>query len=259
MRLTVITPSYNQGHYLERTLRSVLDQGYPDLEYWVMDGGSTDDTVEILKRYEDRLSWVSEKDRGQADAVNKGFERATGEVIAWINSDDTYVSGSFAAVMKTFEDHPDVDFISGECNFIDERDRLLYVRRPGPFNLRQLVRMGVSYVCQPSVFFRRRLLDLVGGCDITLKHGMDYDLWCRMGEVAKSIYLPRPLSNFRYQSNSKTCSERHVSLAEGRMIRKRYLKGIVDLPWCWYYDLRVRLYLKAEPYLLKWRPEATAK
>ena len=255
MQLSVVTPSYNQGRYIERTLRSVLDQGYPDLDYRVIDGGSTDDTLDILRRYEDWLRWVSERDRGLGDAVNKGFDRATGEIIGWINSDDTYAPDCFATVMQVFRERPDVEFVCGDCNMIDEEDRLLRTRRAGPFNVRHLIRMGVSYVFQPTVFFRRRLLDRVGGCDITLKHGVDYDLWCRMGQVATPLYLPKVLANWRYQDASKTCSERHISLAEGKLIRKRYMKGLSDLPWSWYYDLRVQLFLLAEPYLLRWKPQ----
>lgn len=256
MRLSIITPSYNQGPYIERTIQSVLSQGCPDLEYWVIDGGSADQTVDILRRYEDRLSWVSEKDRGQGDAVNKGFHRSTGEVIGWLNSDDTYAPGALKAVMKAFEENPEANFVSGDCNMIDEEDRLLRARKAGPFNLKRLVRMGVCYLFQPSIFFRRSLLETVGGCDITFKHGMDYDLWCRMGPYVKPIYIEKPLANWRYQDSSKTCSERHVSLEEGKKIRKRYLKNKLELPWCWYYDLRVQLYLLAEPYLLRRNPQS---
>ena len=251
MRLTIVTPSYNQGAYIERTLRSVHEPGYADLEHWVIDGGSTDATVDVLKRYEDRLDWISEKDGGQADAVNKGFRRATGEVIGWLNSDDTYVPGTLDKVMALFAARPEIDLVCGDCNMIDEADRLLRTRRAGPFDLRKLVRMGVSYVFQPTVFFRRSLLDAAGECDASLRHGMDYDLWCRMGRYARPCYLPEPLANWRYQPESKTCSERHVSIAEGRMIRKRYSRGLVDLPWSLYYDLRVKLYLLAEPLLLR--------
>jgi glycosyltransferase involved in cell wall biosynthesis len=258
MKLSIITPSYNQGRFIERTLNSVLDQGYSDLEYWVIDGGSTDETLDILRRYEDRLMWVSEKDKGQADAVNKGFERATGEVVGWINSDDTYPPGAFDAVMSAFQKNPDVDFVLGDCDIIDESDRLLRSRKSGPFNLRRLIRMGSSYVFQPSVFFKRKLLDQVGGCDITFHHGMDYDLWCRMGQVAKTLYLRRPLSNWRFQEESKSCSQRHISLEEGRKIRQRYGKPS-DVPWYWYYDLRAKLYLLAEPHLLGWRNQKATR
>lgn len=257
MRLSIVTPSYNQGRYIERTIQSVLDQGYPELEYWVIDGGSTDETLDIVRQYEDRLQWISEKDKGQGDAVNKGFQRATGDVIGWLNSDDTYTPGAFEKVMKVFNERPEVDFVSGDIYMIDEQDHPLRYRRAGPFNLRHLVRMGVSYVFQPSVFFRKSLLDQVGGCDLSFKHGIDYDLWCRMGEIATTHYIPEALANWRYQEMSKTCSERYISLDEGKRIRQKYLKSKWELPWCYYYDFRVWLYLQLEPYLIRWKPENT--
>ncbi|MBW3623242.1 MAG: glycosyltransferase [Armatimonadetes bacterium] len=255
MRLSIVTPSYNQGPYIERTIQSVLDQAYPDLEYWVMDGGSTDSTVEILRRYEDRLQWISEKDKGQGDAVNKGFQRATGDILGWLNSDDTYTPEAFRTVMEYFEAHPEINFVCGACQMIDEEDRVLYVKQDCAFNLRRLVRMGVSNVVQPTVFFRRELLEKAGAVDISYRHGMDYELWCRMGPHIRAHYFTQPLANWRYQADSKTCSQRHISIEEGKLIRSRYLQSKWELPWCWYYDFRVKLYLVLEPYLFRWKPE----
>lgn len=251
MRLSIVTPSFNQAEFIERTVKSVLDQNYPDLEYWVMDGGSTDGTLDILRRYEGRLHWVSEKDHGQSDAINKGWARCTGEVIAWNNSDDTYEPGSFDAVMKVFQENPDVDFVIGDGQVIDEADRVLRRYRCGPFNARNLIRMGVSYVFSQAAFFRRSLLQDVGGLDLTLHYAMDYDLWCRIGPVAKTVYLPQVLGNFRVQSESKTWTNRRPMLEESRRVRQRYMRGIWDQPWSWYFDARVGLYCALEPLLLR--------
>ena len=121
MLISIVTPSYNQDRYIEETIRSVLLQDYPQIEYTIVDGGSTDNTVSIIRKYEDQLSWwVSEKDQGQTDAINKGFARAKGDILAWINSDDTYEPGVFTAAVKYFREHPNVGMIYGDCNYINE-------------------------------------------------------------------------------------------------------------------------------------------
>ncbi|MGZ4314839.1 MAG: glycosyltransferase family 2 protein [Gaiellaceae bacterium] len=159
-RLTIITPSLNQGRYLERTLRSVLDQGYPDLEYIVMDGGSTDESISILKRYSDRLAfWVSEPDGGQSSAINRGIARATGDVVAYINSDDYYLPGAFEAALPLFED-PEVAWVAGACRY-EESDGTLetYWRPELPKGLRPRWIRDTWYVPQASSFWRRSVFE----------------------------------------------------------------------------------------------------
>ena len=132
MLVSIVTPSYNQSRFIEDTIRSVLSQDYPQIEYMIVDGGSTDGSVEIIKRYEDQLAWwVSERDQGQTDAINKGFARATGDILAWLNSDDTYEPGAVSAAVKYLQEHPEVGMVYGDCNYIDEngeRDRQIQVR-----------------------------------------------------------------------------------------------------------------------------------
>jgi glycosyltransferase involved in cell wall biosynthesis len=155
LSVSIITPSYNQGRYLERTIRSVLEQRRP-FEYLVMDGGSSDESVEILQRYSAELQWVSEADRGQADAVNKGLARATGEIIGWLNSDDIFYPGAVAAAADFLMRRPDVDVVYGNGNHIDEHDRVIEPYPTEDWDFERLKER--CFLCQPAVFFRRRLV-----------------------------------------------------------------------------------------------------
>jgi glycosyltransferase involved in cell wall biosynthesis len=206
--ISVITPSYNQGGFIEETLRSVLDQGYPELEYQVMDGGSSDGTVDILKRYDGRLRWVSQKDGGQGAALVAGFQRTSGEIIGWVNSDDLYAPGALAAVGEYFAAHPEVEWLFGRCPIIDRdghvqralitRYKELWLRR---YSWRRL--LIENYISQPAVFFRRRLYQRVGPIDPKYQCAMDYDLWLRMGAVARPAFLDRELARFRVYGETK--------------------------------------------------------
>src|SRR5262249_44705237 len=164
---SVITPSYNQASYLERTICSVIGQGYPELEYFVMDGGSTDGTVAILERYAGQLEFVSQTDGGQSAAVNEGFQRSSGEIVGWINSDDYYAEGTLSTVGVYFAEHPNVEWLYGLCPIVDAEGRECrsFITRYKEFLLRHYSYRWLlveNYISQPSVFFRRRLLDRVG-------------------------------------------------------------------------------------------------
>ncbi|ABS26025.1 glycosyl transferase family 2 [Anaeromyxobacter sp. Fw109-5] len=209
LKVSVVTPSFNQGAYIERTIESVLAQrGEFELEYLVVDGGSTDETVSILRRYEGRLRFVSEPDRGQSDAINKGFRATTGDIVAWLNSDDTYAPGALDAVVTTLA-RTGARWCFGECPIIDERDaevrsaiaryKAWVARR---YSLRRLV--GRNFIPQPATFFRRDLIDEVGPIDESLHYAMDYDLWLRFARVAEPVFVPRPLARFRWHGASKT-------------------------------------------------------
>ena len=161
--VSIITPSFNQARFLEATILSVLEQDYPNLEYIIVDGGSTDGSVDIIKKHADRLAWwVSEADQGQTDAINKGFARAKGDVLAWINSDDTYDPGTVSAAVKYFQAHPQVGLVYGDTHFIDEQGQVI-----GKFNARQtdyqLLRQGYVHIPQQAAFFRGDLWREVGG------------------------------------------------------------------------------------------------
>ena len=208
MKFSVITPSYCQGRFIERTIKSVLQQRSPEieLEYIVCDGGSNDETIEILKRYDNQITWVSEADGGQADAVNKGISRTNGEIIAWINSDDIYYPGTFAEVQEIFAKNPEVMAVYGDADQIDTEDNAIETYPTELWNYKHL--FEICYLCQPAVFFRRKLVEKYGNLDDTLKYCMDYELWLRYGQHTEFYYLPRKLSGSRMYQDNKTLSQR---------------------------------------------------
>lgn len=223
MLVSIVTPSYNQARYVEDTIRSVVSQDYPQIEYLIVDGGSTDGTVDLIKKYEDRLAWwVSEQDRGQTDAINKGFARARGDILAWINSDDTYEPGAVAAAVQYLENHPEVGMVYGDCNFIDESGRVI-----GKFNAAQtnyhLLRRGYVHIPQQTMFFRAGLWRQVGPLDPSFYFAMDYDLWTRIAARTEIKYVPQTWANFRLHLSGKTIAADDRCWPE--MIRVHYRDG----------------------------------
>ena len=205
-RISVVTPSYNTGRHIGAAIRSVLDQDYPNFDYLVMDGGSTDETVDILRSFGDRLRWISEKDKGQADAIDRGFRNTTGEVLTWLNSDDTYEPGAFRAVADFFAAHPDVDVVYGNANYTDATGRFIApCVHIEPYNKHRLFHYS-DFIVQPATFFRRRAYEAVGGVDPGIHWAMDYDLWLKMAGQVQFAYLPRVLANFRWLANNKTAT-----------------------------------------------------
>ena len=187
--VSIITPSYNQAGFLEAAIQSVLSQGYPNLEYWVIDGGSTDGSVEIIKKYAGQLSgWISEKDNGQADAINKGFARATGEIVAWLNSDDLYRPGAIQRAVDVFERHPEVGLVYGDVDSIDAEGQIFNRMTYGQWGLQDL--MAFNILGQPGVFFRRSVLEEAGYLDLSYQYLLDHHLWLRMALGASLKYTP---------------------------------------------------------------------
>lgn len=209
MKVSIVTPSYNQGRFIERTIESVLSQrGDFDLEYLVVDGGSTDETLSILGRHEGRLRFVSERDRGQSDAINKGFRLASGDVLAWLNSDDTYEPGALDAVVRALRGGG-ARWCFGECRIVDEDGREVRsaIARYKSWVSRRYSRarlVGRNFIPQPATFFARDLLDEVGPLDESLHFAMDYDLWLRFAAAAEPVFVPRTLASFRWHGRSKT-------------------------------------------------------
>jgi glycosyltransferase involved in cell wall biosynthesis len=204
-QVSIVTPSYNQGQFIEDTILSVCKQDYPNLEHVVMDGGSTDDTVAILRRYDSAydLVWVSEPDAGQSDALNKGFRLARGDIIGWLNSDDTFMPGTVPAAVGHLQDHPEKAWVYGDGYVIDEHSSVLWRIESRPFDLKRLI-CDYQYIVQPTVFFRRDVLDVVGFLDPSLHMTMDYDFFIRLGLRFKAGYIPRVLATRRLHSSAKT-------------------------------------------------------
>ena len=223
-RLSIVTPSFNQGQFLEETILSVLNQDYPNLEYIIIDGGSTDNSVEIIKKYADRLAyWVSEPDKGQADAVIKGFRKATGEIWAYQNSDDAYVQGALRTVADQFSAYPQIDLLFGGWRVIDADGKPISERGFSKFSLRAL-RAGVQISPQPAVFFKRDAYQRVGGIDPRWRHAHDYDLYIRIARQDNVHVIPDILGEFRLHSAGKTVFERKDQFNEVKASRSLRLR-----------------------------------
>lgn len=235
-RLSVVTPSFDQAQFIERTLRSVLDQRVDSLEYVVCDGGSTDGTLDILRRYEDRLRWVSERDGGQAEAVNKGLSLTSGEVIGWLNSDDIYCPGALEYVCAFFDEHPDVDIVYGDANHIDEEDLVIEPYYTEDWDYERF--KDVCFVCQPAVFFRRRIVSRHGLLDRSLRYCMDYEYWLRIGATTPFVRLPRIVAGSRMYRTNKTIGSRVAVHAEINGMLKRTI-GMVPTRWLYNYAFAV--------------------
>ena len=217
--ISIITPSYNQGAFLAETIESVISQeGDFTIDYIIVDGGSGDNSAEIIKRYDARLRqgvwpvrcqgiafrWMSEKDRGQTDALMKGFCLATGGILAWINSDDTYLPGALQTAAGFFRDCPDAGLMYGDAHYCDLNGSNIGRYHTEEFDLVKLA--AANIICQPAVFFRREAFDAVGGLDHSLQFAMDYDLWIRIGSRFPCRHIPRLLSTYRLHESSKTIS-----------------------------------------------------
>ena len=219
--VSIITPSFNQASYLEQTLRSVLDQDYARVEYIVIDGASADGSVEIIKKYVGTLEsgsllpdnrqqavgfhvidyWLSEKDSGQAEAINKGLARASGEIIAWLNSDDYYLPGAISAVVKVFEENPGVVMVYGDMRAVDKNGRTINTLKYGQLTLEDLLCFQI--IGQPSVFFRREVYEKIGGLDTTFHFLLDHHFWIRIAQKGKILHVPQMWAAARYHAEAK--------------------------------------------------------
>ena len=223
-RITVVTPSLNQAKFLEETIASVLDQDYPYVEYMIIDGGSRDGSVDIIRKYEKRLAyWISEPDSGQADAINKGWRRATGDILAYLNSDDTYCPGALQFVAEALARDPSVGLSYGRCNAIDEHSAVLRERRVREASFAEVLRWSPS-IPQPGMFMRRAVAESVGLLNTDLHYTMDYELTLRVGMKYKMKFIPHVLANMRDHPAAKTALDPLKHVEEGITVAEKLFR-----------------------------------
>lgn len=226
-RISVIIPSYNAAQFIEETIQSILNQNFPQSECIVIDGGSIDGTTEILKKHGDRLTWISEKDKGQSDAINKGLQMASGDIVSYINADDTYEDGCLQKVSDFFENNPTVKWAYGKCRIINEKG--IEIRRPISW-YKYFWQKRYSYnwllvsdfIAQPAVFWRRELVDELGLLDINQHLVMEYEYWLRIGAKYTPGFIDDYLANFRWHPSSKSANQFVSAAREALSIAGKY-------------------------------------
>jgi glycosyltransferase involved in cell wall biosynthesis len=230
--ISIVTPTLNQANFIRETIESVLAQAYPKLEYLILDGGSTDGTLDILAEYSSAmapLQWRSAPDRGQTDAINRGWQESNGEILAWLNSDDFYYPGAIQRVGEFFRDHPDVDLLYGDCTYVDAHGETIrpYPTREYAYDV--LIRETHNYIPQPGTFIRRRALNAIGALDESLHYVMDLDCWMRVGLYGKGAYLPVQLAALRLHEGAKSVYRLGDFAQEMVAVYRAYFKR-TDLP-----------------------------
>jgi glycosyltransferase involved in cell wall biosynthesis len=228
LSFSIVTPSFNQAAFIEDALASVRQQQIEKVEHWVIDGGSSDGTVDLLRRHSDtaggkQLRWLSEPDGGQSEALNKGFSLATGDIVGWLNSDDRYRSGCFEQVANIFMRHPDVDIVYGDYTWMDEQGRVFRIRREIEFNHFVLLYHRVLYIPSTATFFRRRIFQEGNRLNEVWQYAMDFDFFLMLASRGyRYRHIPAVLADFRFHRNSKTCATPHKQLEEVDNIARLY-------------------------------------
>jgi glycosyltransferase involved in cell wall biosynthesis len=215
MRLTVVTASLNQGQYLEQTIQSVLNQTLPDIEYMILDAGSTDGSLEIIEKYKDRLAyWHSKPDRGFAAAINQGWNKASGDILCYLNSDDLLRNDALANVVEIFDKNPDVDFVYGDAERIDGSGKSLGVMKSSPFEIAEIFSTWQDPIRQPSAFFKRNIFQRFGGLDESFQFCADFEYFVRISSGTKFLYTPAVFSSMRAHSAAKSTAQQDVQARE---------------------------------------------
>ncbi len=247
--VSVVTPSYNSGRFLEETIRSVLAQDYPRIEYIVMDGGSSDGTLEILERYNERLRFESRPDRGAADAVNKGFGLSRGSIFAWLGADDTYLPGAVSAAVMALAGNPDAGVVYGDGLWVDVAGKLIGRYPTRPFDRELLGRE--CYLCQPAAFMRREAYERVEGLDPGIETCFDYDLWMRIAKFYPMLRIKQCLATSRMHPGNKTLGKRRTVYSEACRILQKHYRYV---PFQWAYDYARFLLQKRDGFLVPFQP-----
>lgn len=253
-KISIVTPSLNQARFLEDTICSILSQGYPNLEYIVIDGGSTDGSVDIIKKYEKSLSfWSSAKDQGQANAINKGLRMISGEIWSFLCSDDTLAPRALEKIVAAFRRHPDADVVYGNCNFINENNLVTRVKKPGAYDRKRMLRG--NYLYQPAVFARSEVLRRYGYLDESLRFSMDYEFWLRFTAGDRFIYIDEPIANYRLHAHSKTIHDTLKMVREMVPVKKKHGLGW-RADWIyWNFLIWGRHYYRAKRFYFNWLAE----
>jgi GT2 family glycosyltransferase len=235
-KISIITPSLNQGDFIEQTILSVLSQDYPNLEYLIVDGGSLDATLDVLAKYSGKVTWISEADKGQTDAINKGLRRATGSIVSYLNADDLLLPGTLKRVEQAFINHPQTYWVTGKCRIVDEENN--EIRRP--ITVYKNILLGLhsfssllmtNYISQPATFWRREALELIGYLDENLRYVMDYEYWLRLYSKSPPVFIPEYLAAFKIHQRSKTTSTGHkdIYVEEEKIVVERYVHSRLQL------------------------------
>jgi glycosyltransferase involved in cell wall biosynthesis len=244
-KVSIIIPSFNQGQFLEASIRSVLEQDYPNIECIVVDGGSKDNSVEIIKKYQDHFAWwVSEKDKGHAAALNKGFSHATGDILAWLNSDDIYFPGAVSEAVSVLQSRSEAGMVYGDADLIDDSGETVGQFGSKQTSYRQMLR-GSVHIPQATTFFRADVWRKIGPLDLSLFFSFDYDLWVRIAKVSQVLYIPKRWAKFRIHGEGKTIVNDDRCYPD--MLRVLEREGGSWLSW-----LRLRMYARKLVY--SWMP-----
>jgi glycosyltransferase involved in cell wall biosynthesis len=231
-KISIITPSYNQGHFIEKTIRSIILQNYPNLEFIIIDGGSTDETLEIIKKYDSEITyWESHPDRGQSDAINRGFERATGDIFTWLNTDDYYLPDALYTIAQAYlnNQEKDIHVWVGAADKVDEKGQLIYHSQPEDLTIESFYYWrhpkkpkGKGNFLQPSCFFTRKAWEVAGPLDLELEYCMDVALWLRMAENFQFVAIPQKLAVAVGHSDAKTTKDIEYTTVEVALVLSEY-------------------------------------
>ena len=227
-KISIVTVSFNQGQFIEDNILSVINQNYPNIEHIIIDAGSTDGTLDILRKYDEHINWVSEPDEGQSDGLNKGFKKATGAIIGWFNSDDRVPVGAFHKVAQFFTDNPDEIAVVGDQIIIDEKSNFIKIIKSKSYSFDYLLNHAKG-ITQNSTFFKRTVFELTGYLNEKVHYAMDRDLFIRIAKIKPIVYLPESLGEFRIQKDAKTAQGGYYFAKDLIKIRKKYGGNFLSL------------------------------